>query len=946
MSSTSLVVVTRDEAGNITKFVDESGKTLPLANIIADIGSPKGTVLPGAPEVFRVNEGSVLSIEASVTGAGKYEQVDIKTGQTIGAVVSIGNKAKLTTAAKKGTVYYLVTTTVGSIDVSVEDAVLHMSALNFAYSAPSTADDTSALTSFVSSCGAQSIITFDPSVQYTLRGTISPLDGQELIGLNVKRCDQIIATTTAVVGLTATAIPVDDITGYRVGDSINIGNDVSSAVVTFDATNDLVLWPAHNRQNGDPVGFTFPAGVTMAGGLSYGTQYFVVNATADNFKVSATANGAAIDITAASSGGTVTAWAGCWPESFGCRPFMYSSYACTIASITPGVGNSGTLNLTLPLTSIRADGGSTSGMTYRAGSKVYTSGPMIGNRRNGVMLGSCRLTRPSIDGNKANQTFASWEFMAEIDLIGDNIQIDAPQIANFAGEGIVLSGENVRVSQPNIHDGWGNGVHFSARTASTGVTGALLEGGEIYNCNAAPPAWYIPDTRTLTVNSVNTSTEVLNVPSHGLLANTACTVNSTGTVPTGLTAATSTSASIPMGPYYYAIVVDADNIKLSATSGGAAIDITGTGTGTITITPWSLPTDKPNLTSQSRHGRYFGMRNIGHKAGAVCFSNNNWDTVVRGVRIDNCWTAIGSIDSGDNSRIDISGNFITRCGSSDDGSGTTTQIGAFNIGGKASIGSPLMLSYIGNRVRDCYTTLFGGTDATYRPMVKLDQNWFWNAPVTFKHIDVEHLSGTYDEPGGISAFTDILVWALQNVRGRLHGVTARGGNFGLVLQPTGTDALEVDVDGYLLLNQYSVGMQFKGSSAMPKSIIRGGTIKHDSTTNNMASGWTGVILANSGGYAIGAKFNGGLNVEFAYPGYASACGIRGEKATADVVANTEIFNARIHMASASQSPMSFGNAGGFLYKNVLIDGAKVYPDVTTATWDASVVVTNKLVIPA
>lgn len=124
MSSTSLVVVTRDEAGNITKFVDESGKTLPLANIIADIGSPKGTVLPGAPEVFRVNEGSVLSIEASVTGAGKYEQVDIKTGQTIGAVVSIGNKAKLTTAAKKGTVYYLITTTAGSIDAMVEDAVL------------------------------------------------------------------------------------------------------------------------------------------------------------------------------------------------------------------------------------------------------------------------------------------------------------------------------------------------------------------------------------------------------------------------------------------------------------------------------------------------------------------------------------------------------------------------------------------------------------------------------------------------------------------------------------------------------------------------------------------------------------------------------------------------------------------------------------------------------
>lgn len=807
-------------------------------------------------------------------------------------------------------------------------------------------NDSSNIQKFLNECGTGAKIVFDPSKTYVLRGALSPLDGQELVDLNAKRCSQVIATTTAVVGLTATAIPVDDITGYRTGDSINIGNPVSSAVVTFDATNDLVLWPAHPHQNGDPVSFTYQNGVTMAAGLAAGNQYYVVNAAADSFKVSATVNGAAIDITAVSSGGAVTAWAGCWPDSFGCRPYMYSSYSCIISSITPGAGNSGTLNLSLPLTSTRADGGSTAGLTYRVGSKVYTAGPLIGNRRGGVLLGSFQLSRPRIDGNYANQTYSSWEFMAEIDLIGDNIKIDYPQIINFAGEGIVLSGENCGILKPNIHDGWGNGIHFSARTSSTGVVGGVVEGGEIYNCNAAPAAWYVPDTRTLAVSSVSAGTDVLNVPSHGLQPNTACTVNSTGTVPAGLTAATSTSASIPMGPYYYAIIVDSDNIKLSATSGGAAVDITGAGTGSITITPWSLPTDKPNLTNPSRSGRFFGAKNIGHKAGAICFSNNIWDTVVRGVRMDNCWSSVGSIDSGDNSRIIVEGNFITRCGSSDDGSGTATAVGAFSIGGKASIGSPLMLSYASNCVRDCYATLLSGTDATYRPSVKLDQNWFWNSPVTFKHIDIDHLSGTYDEPGGISSFSDILVWALQNVRGRLHGVTARGGVFGLVLQPTGTDALEVDVDGYILLNQYSVGMQFKGSGSMPKSVIRGGTIKHDSTTNNMSSGWAGIILANSGGFAIGAKFSGGLNIEFGYSGYAGVFGIKAEKSTSDVLSYTELFNPRIHMASASQSPMSFGNAGGFLYKNVQIDGAKVYPDLVTATWDASVVVTNKILIPA
>ncbi len=837
-----------------------------------------------------------------------------------------------------------VPTDVVTGNVLVVGLMLSQDTKLFGYSANPSSDDTLAIQSFIDKCGVNATISFDPAKQYTIRGTLVPLDGQEWVGLNIKRCNQVISTTTSTTSLAANSIAVDDVTGYSVGDTVNIGNNIVSSTVTFDATNDLVLWPAHNQQNGDPVGFTFPSSVTMAGGLSYGTQYYIVNATADNFKVSLTVGGAAIDITTTSSGGNVTAWIGSWPESFGCRPYMYSSYACVISSITQGAGNAGTLNLALPLTSIRADSGSTSGLTYRTGSKVYTSGALIGNRRGGVVMSSFRLTRPVIDGNSSNQTFASWEFTAEVDLISDNAKIQYPNISNFAGEGIVLSGENAHIFNPNIRDGWGNGVHFSARTASTGVVGALLEGGEIYNCNAAPAAWYIPDTRTLNVNSVNTSTDVLNIPSHGLQANVACTVNSTGTVPTGLTAATSTSASIPMGPYYYTIIVDADNIKLSTTSGGAAIDITGAGSGAISITPWSLPTDK--TASTSRSGRFFGQRNIGHKAGAICFSNNIWDTIIRGVRMDNCWTGIGTIDTGDNSRISVDSCFVTRCGSSDDGSGTTTQIGAFNIGGKASIGSPLMISYTNNRVRDCYTTLFGGTDNTYRPVVKLDQNWFWNSPVTFKHIDIEHLSGTYDEPGGISALTDILVWVLQNVRGRLHGVTARGGNFGLVLQPTGTDSVEVDVDGYLLLNQYSVGMQFKGSSAMPKSIIRGGTIKHDSVTNNMASSWSGIILANSGGFAIGAKFGGGLNIEFAYSSYAGVCGIRAEKSTANVASYTEIFNPRIHMASASQSAMSFGNASGFLYQNVQIDGAKVYPDLVTATWDASVVVTNKLVIAA
>jgi hypothetical protein len=68
------------------------------------------------------------------------------------------------------------------------------------------------------------------------------------------------------------------------------------------------------------------------------------------------------------------------------------------------------------------------------------------------------------------------------------------------------------------------------------------------------------------------STDLLNTVGHGLAVNTPIVPSTTGTLPGGLTAATTV--------YVIASGLTADAFKVSATVGGSAIDITSAGTGT------------------------------------------------------------------------------------------------------------------------------------------------------------------------------------------------------------------------------------------------------------------------------------------------------------------------------------------------------------------------------
>lgn len=74
------------------------------------------------------------------------------------------------------------------------------------------------------------------------------------------------------------------------------------------------------------------------------------------------------------------------------------------------------------------------------------------------------------------------------------------------------------------------------------------------------------------ISSVSAGGDTVEIVAHGIPANTVVRVESVGgSVPAGLSATVA----------YYVLVSDADNIQLSLTSGGAAVDITGAGSGTL-----------------------------------------------------------------------------------------------------------------------------------------------------------------------------------------------------------------------------------------------------------------------------------------------------------------------------------------------------------------------------
>ena len=116
-----------------------------------------------------------------------------------------------------------------------------------------------------------------------------------------------------------------------------------------------------------------------------------------------------------------------------------------------------------------------------------------------------------------------------------------------------------------------------ASTAGGIALGYLLGNGSIaVALDGLPPQIIITHpSDTFVPGDVTPGTDIINLPAHGLTENTVVQFTSTGTLPAGLSLATD----------YWVLVQDANNIKVEASLGGGAVDITDAGTGTHTITP-------------------------------------------------------------------------------------------------------------------------------------------------------------------------------------------------------------------------------------------------------------------------------------------------------------------------------------------------------------------------
>jgi len=93
----------------------------------------------------------------------------------------------------------------------------------------------------------------------------------------------------------------------ELSDRVTLSDEVQVAFVDGDVTvgSDLITKTAHGLVNGQQTRFDTDGVLPV--GLASGTTYFVVEATANTYKVSLTDGGAAVDITSAAGGGNHTA---------------------------------------------------------------------------------------------------------------------------------------------------------------------------------------------------------------------------------------------------------------------------------------------------------------------------------------------------------------------------------------------------------------------------------------------------------------------------------------------------------------------------------------------------------------------------------------------------------------------------------------------------------------
>lgn len=122
----------------------------------------------------------------------------------------------------------------------------------------------------------------------------------------------------------ATGVQANHQYTYSSLSSVVVGS-AETVAVTFTDTGDTVDWVAHGLYDGCKVSF---ASITSTTGISTNTTYYVVNKTADTFKLAATMGGSALALTTNGSG-----------------TLYFPKYKTAVVTITPNGGNLTSIDL-------------------------------------------------------------------------------------------------------------------------------------------------------------------------------------------------------------------------------------------------------------------------------------------------------------------------------------------------------------------------------------------------------------------------------------------------------------------------------------------------------------------------------------------------------------------------------------------------------------------------
>lgn len=400
--------------------------------------------------------------------------------------------------------------------------------------------------------------------------------------------------------------------GDAAATSFALSHNLGPTATTFTAaTTDVITATAHGLYDGDRVALTTSG--TLPAGLSLATDYWVRDRTTNTLKLSATAGGAAVDITGTGSGThTITrndgAGAGVHVtviNTTNSQRVADNAYTLTVNSenqvTLSGFASTPTLNQYLVLISTVGQAATYTPHTHPIDEVTGLQAALDALSARVSALEALAPTGTSTTRLATTAVkMARWDFDAALfELYPTRSVVARPE----GGELSRLLGQSFKGGGllPAVHDAsvanLSTILTAGALPAATGHAGAvfvnnangeiILPGGlgrrSAYLQNSEWVAsdgtrWYrvTPYARQAAGDTftANATTNVCTATDHQFADGTRVRLTTSGTLPSGLSLATD----------YYVISRTGDTFQLSATLGGSAVDITTTGSGTHTVT--------------------------------------------------------------------------------------------------------------------------------------------------------------------------------------------------------------------------------------------------------------------------------------------------------------------------------------------------------------------------